>query len=785
MTGAFHFELKFIPMFCKNFLLNVLFCALPLLATSQVTSSITIIPQPASAFARDGQFELKSDTRIYFPEGKKDWETAVQYFMAIAQTATGYQITAQPFKGALQNLATNGIYFQPDETIGQDEGYRIEVSPGTILVKARTAAGAFYAVQSLRQMFPPQFSSPTPVSGVAWKIPCCSMTDYPRFAYRGLHLDVGRNFFPVSFIKRYIDLLALHKYNRFHWHLTEDQGWRIEIKKYPKLQTVAACRKETVVGHAGDKPARYDGKPYCGYYTQAEIKEVVEYARKRFVTIVPEIEMPGHAQAALAAYPELGCTGGPYETATTWGVFPEVFCAGNEKTFQFLDDVLAEVCPLFPGQYVHIGGDECPKDRWKVCPKCQARMKGENLKDEHELQSYFIRRAEKMLAKHGKKLIGWDEILEGGLAPTATVMSWRGIEGGIAAAKAGHDAIMTPSSFCYFDYYQTDPSNEPLAIGGLLTLDKVYGYEPVPAELTEEEARHILGGQGNVWTEYITTPEYVDYMVYPRACALSEVLWTPKNKKNYLDFARRLKVHFGRMDALGVNYAKSFYDIRSNYNGGFALLSCVDRSIQIKYTLDGNEPKLTSAGYYSPIHLQKTSTIKAIPVLDGKVVGKTLTITYYVHKAAGKTYTMTKQPDQYTGGERLALTNGVTGAAKSWTNWVGLVNHDIDPVIDFGAATTFSRVTTHFLNNKASWVYPPRSIEVLASDDGVNFTSLGKKTFDSEGMAGSGIETVVFDTPGATGRYLKLVGQTFGMIPNGATGAGNGAWLFMDEIIVE
>lgn len=778
--------LKSIPMFCKNLLLNLLFCTLPLLSSGQVTSSITIIPQPASAFSREGQFELKPDTRIYFPEGKKDWETAAQYFMAIAQTSTGYQLVGQPFKSVLQNPAANGIYFQPDEAIEQNEGYKIEISPATILVRARTAAGAFYGVQSLRQMFPAQFNSPVPVNDVAWKTPCCVVTDYPRFAYRGLHLDVGRNFFPVEFIKRYIDLLALHKYNRFHWHLTEDQGWRIEIKKYPKLQTVAACRKETVVGHVNDKPARYDGKTYCGYYTQEEVKEVVEYARKRFVTIVPEIEMPGHAQAALAAYPELGCTGGPYETATTWGVFPEVFCAGNEKTFQFLDDVLAEVCPLFPGEYVHIGGDECPKDRWKVCPKCQQRLRDENLKDEHELQSYFIRRAEKMLAKHGKKLIGWDEILEGGLAPSATVMSWRGIEGGIAAAKAGHDAIMTPTSFCYLDYYQTDPSNEPLAIGGLLPLDKVYSYEPVPAELSEEEARHILGGQGNLWTEYIASPEYVEYMVFPRACALSEVLWTPKNKKNWDDFVRRLKVHFSRMDMLGVHYARSFYDVRSNFNGGVALLSCIDRSVQIKYTIDGSEPKLTSAGYYSPLPLQKTSTIKAMAIQNGKVMGKTLSVTYYIHKASGKTYTMTKHPDQYTGGERYALTNGMVGAPKTWTNWVGLVNVNIDPVIDFGAATSFSRVTTHFLNNKSSWIYPPRSIEVLVSDDGVNFTSLAKKTFDAENMNSNGIETVVLDTPGASGRYLKVIGQTFGLVPESIAGAKDkGAWLFMDEIVVE
>ena len=762
-----------------------LLICLPLLTAGQTTSSITIIPQPVTAYGRQGQFELKPDTRIHYPQNKPDWEIAAQYFMALAQSSTGYRLIAFPYKNPISSAVENNIYFIPDESMEQAEGYKMEIYPGYIAISARTAAGAFYAVQSLRQMFPAQFNSATPVQDVAWKANCCTITDYPRFAYRGMHLDVGRHFFPVDFVKRYIDLLSLHKYNRFHWHLTEDQGWRIEIKKFPKLQTDAACRKETLVGHASDQPQKFDGKQYCGYYTQEEVKEIVEYARKRFVTIVPEIEMPGHSQAALAAYPELGCTGGPYETASSWGVFPEVYCAGNEKTFEFLDGVLAEVCSLFPGQYIHIGGDECPKDRWHACPKCQQRMKDEKLKDEHELQSYFIRRVEKTLAKYGKKLIGWDEILEGGLAPSATVMSWRGIDGGIAAAKAGHDAIMTPGSHCYFDYYQGDPSNEPLAIGGFLTLEKVYSYEPVPDSLTEAEARHILGAQGNVWTEYMDTPGYVEYMVYPRACALSEVVWSPKKKRNWDDFTRRLKTHFGRLEVLNVPYSKCFFDIKSSFSGGFVTLSCSDRSAQIKYTRDGTEPKVTSSGFYSPIPLEQTATVKAVAVQAGKILGKVLSVRYYVHKAYGKMYTQSKQPGQYSGGERYALTNGIQGALKSWNNWVGLVNSDFDPVIDFGAPTDFSRVTTHFINNKSSWIYPPRSIEVLVSDDGQNFTALAKKTFDPDRMTGVSLETVVFDTPGARSRYLKVVAQTYGVIPPAAAGGGNGAWLFLDEILVD
>ncbi|MBL7798068.1 MAG: family 20 glycosylhydrolase [Saprospiraceae bacterium] len=770
----------------KNKVLLFVFLFASAYAFGQISSAITVIPQPVRGFVKEGKFELKADTRIYYPQGQADWEMVAQYFMAVAQASTGFQLVAQPYKAPIGQPRVNGIYFIPDNNVEYREGYQLEVMPNShVAIRAQTAAGAFYGMQSLRQLFPPRFNSSQVVKDSTWTAPGCVVTDNPRFGYRGMHLDVARHFFPVEFVKRYIDLLAMHKFNRFHWHLTDDQGWRIEIKKYPKLQTVASCRKETVVGHANDAPAKYDGKQHCGYYTQAEIKEVVEYARKRFITIVPEIEMPGHAMAALAAYPELGCTGGPYDVATTWGIFNDVFCAGNDKTFEFITGVLDEVCALFPGEYIHVGGDECPKDRWKACSKCQNRMKTEGIKDEHELQSYFIRRAGQVLAKHKKKLIGWDEILEGGLAPSATVMSWRGTEGGIAAVREGHNAIMSPGSHCYFDHYQSDPANEPLAISGFTTVQRVYEYEPIPATLSEEEGRLILGAQGNVWTEYMDNQSHLDYMVFPRAFALSEVLWTPASKKTWGDFARRLKHHFKVLEVLGVNYAKSIYDVKSNFSGGYVTLTTGDRTTQIKYTRDGSEPKNTSSGFYSPIGLQQSSTIKAAAFLDGKQVSKTLTVRYLVHKALGKPYTLTKQPDQYSGGERHGLTNGITGALRSWNNWIGVTGSDLDPVIDFGATTEFNKVTTNFLNAKSSWIYPPRSIEIFVSEDGQNFTSLGKKNIDTEGLKGDTVEAVVFSTPGAKGRYLKLVAQTFGAIPGDASGAGNNAWLFLDEIVVE
>lgn len=748
-------------------------------------TAVSIIPKPANLEVGTGYFTLKADTRIFYPKGQFDWEKVATYMLTTLRPATGFPLVAQPLSGPLANPRPNSIYLVSDETQAEAEGYTLSVEPNSIVVRARTAAGAFYAVQTLRQLLPTAIFSSQKVANAAWKIPVCHVDDTPRFAYRGLHLDVGRHFMPVSFVKEYIDVLAAHKMNRFHWHLTEDQGWRIEIKKYPKLQSVAACRNETLVGHYKDQPHRYDGKRYCGYYTQAEIKEVVDYAAERFVTIVPEIEMPGHSLAALAAYPELGCTGGPYQVGSKWGVYDDVYCAGNEQVFKFLDDVLSEVTALFPGKYVHIGGDECPKARWKTCSKCQARIKKENLHDEHELQSYFIKRAEKMLSKYGKRLIGWDEILEGGLPETATVMSWRGTEGGIAAAKAGHDVVMTPGSHVYFDHYQADPAAEPLAIGGLTTLEKTYSYEPIPEVLSETEAKHVLGAQGNVWTEYLATPDQVEYMAYPRASALAEVLWSPTEGRQWTDFAQRIKVHFQRLEALGLHYAKSYFNIRSVYTGGKVGLIANDSDLEIRYTTDGTPPKATSSLYKVPFTLPKTTTIQAVAFQKGKQVGVPLKVTYTVHKASGKTYWLTKAPEKYTGGEQYALTNGVLGSSKSWDNWVGLVGKDLDPVIDFQTSTTFTKVTARFLSGRQDRIYPPTSVQILVSDDGNYFTPVTERVVDASRIGGNEVGEMVIDKLNAKGRYLKVVARNVGLVPAGMPGAGNGAWVFMDEVIVE
>lgn len=500
-----------------------------------------IIPVPSKQTMVDGQFVLNSSTGVNYNE---TFKVSAEFLKSFIEDGSSIK---------LQN--SNDISFIKDSTITNPEGYKLNITPGNIEIKANTDQGAFYAVQSLRQILPPEFENGSYKEDNV-SIPCVSIEDEPHFKYRGMHLDVGRHMFPVAFIKKYIDAIAMLKMNTFHWHLTEDQGWRIEIKKYPKLQEVSAYRNETLIGHYGDDPIRYDGKRYGGYYTQEEIKDVVAYAQQRFVTIIPEIEMPGHSQAAIAAYPELGCTGNQFNVVTTWGVFDEIYCSKDE-TFNFLEDVLDEVMELFPSKYIHIGGDEAPKTRWKACKVCQQRIKDEGLKDEHELQSYFISRIEKYLNSKGRQIIGWDEILEGGLAPNATVMSWRGIDGAIEAAKQHHNVILTPGDYCYFDKYQSeDIDKEPLAIGGYLPLEKVYNFNPVPEALTPEESIYVLGAQANVWTEYILDSKQVEYMVFPRILAMSEVDWSYLNNKDYSNFELRVKYFFKRLDALDINYAK-------------------------------------------------------------------------------------------------------------------------------------------------------------------------------------------------------------------------------------
>ena len=535
------------PRLILSSVLTVIFFAATLIAAANVTP---VIPAPADAEALPGQFQLTSAGRIL---AGGEFKNEAQLLAARLRAATGFalKIKSAAAKPAAADilLTTNGA----DAALGP-EGYELSVTTNGVVIRAATAAGIFYGAQSLLQLLPPEIFSAKPVRDLAWTVPCVEISDSPRFVWRGFMLDVSRHFFTKAEVKRVLDLMALYKLNTFHWHLVDDQGWRIQIKKYPKLTSVGAWRDAIGFGLASNSATAYDkhGR-YGGFYTQRDIREVVAYAAARHITVVPEIEMPGHSSAALIAYPQFACPGVKFAMPAKGGVFTGVYCAGNDATFTFLENVLAEVAPLFPGKYLHIGGDEVVKSNWMACAECQARIKAGGLKNEHELQSYFIGRIEKIVNAQGKSIIGWSEIREGGLAPSAALMDWIG--GGAESAASGHDVVMTPTKYCYFDHYQsTNRAAEPKAIGGFLPLKQVYQFEPLPEKLAPEFQAHVLGGQANLWTEYIPNLRQVEYMMFPRLGALAEVDWSPKAARDWDDFQTRAALNEKRLAALGVNY---------------------------------------------------------------------------------------------------------------------------------------------------------------------------------------------------------------------------------------
>ena len=693
-------------------------------------------------------------------------------------------------RSILEKETTNHQSFilENDLEIGK-EGYIIKIDKNRLEVKASTEIGFFYAIQTLMQLMPPQVYQKDFNENSVVELPCCEIKDFPRFPYRGLHLDVSRHFFPVSFIKKYIDLMAIHKMNFFHWHLTDDQGWRIEIKKYPKLQELASRRNETWIGHY-NSGLGYDKTPYGGYYTQEEVKEIVEYAKSKYVTIVPEIEMPGHALAAITAYPEFSCTGGPHQVAGTWGVFDDVFCT-TDVTFEFLQNILEEVITMFPySPYIHIGGDECPKTRWKECPKCQKRIKEEGLKDEKELQTYFVNRISRFIESKGRHVIGWDEVLEGGIPQDVIIMSWRGEDGAIQAVNQNHFAIMTPNGNMYLDYYQGVPESEPIAIGGFLPLSRVYEYDPIPKVISEQKAHFILGVQGNLWTEYIATPEHVEYMIFPRAAAVAEIGWSPKENKNYQNFLHRLTTHFKRLDQLNVNYSKSHYAIKAstqwstNAKKPQIELTSECKDCEIRYTLNGTTPTMKSELYLSPLLFSKNIEIKAQAFRNGTPFSPVYSEKLILHKATGKPYRMENVNPSYSGGHPYALTDGIVAKSNAWNRWVGTLGKDMDIQIDLLEVMAIHKISIQFYNAPDSWIYGPTEVTFYTSNNGNDWLEIEKKVWNDAEYQLKGIKEVLF-LKNTSFRFIRIVAKSIGKIPIGAQGEGNDAHLFCNEIVVE
>ena len=785
-----------------------------LLSTS-IAQTISIIPQPASLKQPKiaANFTITPATVIVL-EGSNLENIAGLLNDYLQQF---YTLKLKVVKNSVSNNVIRLNYERFDNPI--PGAYQMTVNTKGIYVAGDNENGVFYGIQTLIQLLPVQEAN-YKMRPAKLAIPYVTIEDAPRFGYRGMHLDVARHFFPVNVVKKYIDLLAHHKLNKFHWHLTDDQGWRIEIKKYPKLTQVGSKRNGTIID-------RYpgtgnDNTPHGGFYTQEQIKEVVKYAADRYITVIPEIEMPGHASAAIAAYPQLSCfpdekTAIPdnmiSKTSTlrqsqgdkklvqeTWGVFEDVFCP-SDYTFNFLQDVMDEVIALFPSQYIHIGGDECPKEAWKRSAFCQQLIKEKGLKDEHGLQSYFIQRMEKYLNSKGKKIIGWDEILEGGLAPNATVMSWRGEQGGIDAAKQKHNVIMTPGNPVYFDHSQSE-NEDSVTIGGYNPIEKVYAYEPIPKELNEDEAKYILGAQANLWTEYITNPSKLEYMLLPRLAALSEILWSAKEKRNWDDFERRLQVQFKRYDFWKANYSKAYFDLKAtvlpteNHEGVRWAIHHKRGPSRVLMIWTKNKDKDTI-----PLGDFNSETINAIISKSGffeiqgfnpeafenkTVLRFTTEQKFSFSKATGKKITLTKEASKnYPGDGAFTLVNGVQnekGLAKA-KEFLGFNGTDCEAIIDLGKTAVVSNVIIHSLHQKGSWIWRPQTLEVFSSADGIDFSVLGlTDDFLSTTKAGNGTMTVSFNT--VETKFIKLKVTNWGQIPTGEAGAGNKAWLFVDEVEV-
>ena len=769
----------------KKRIFGALMLCLGFLSCSEKSSvaDYRVIPLPQEIVKEQGDgFVLDKSTSIVYTDGAEMKRNA-EFLAEFIKENTGLEL-ATVMSNSSMPKAINLVIGNSVENM---EGYCLTADNNRIEIVSSSPAGVFYGIQTLRKSLPV-----TECSEIL--MPAVTIKDSPRFAYRGAHLDVSRHFFTTDSIKRFIDMLALHNLNRFHWHLTDDQGWRIEIKKYPKLTTVAAERDETVIGR---NSGEYDGVHYGPFfYTQEECREIVEYAAERHITVIPEIDLPGHMQAALAAYPEYGCTGGPYEVWKMWGVSDNVLCAGNDATLSFIEDVLSEVIEVFPSEYIHIGGDECPKTQWEKCPKCQARIKALGIKGDKKhsaemyLQSFVINHAEKFLNSKGRNIIGWDEILEGGLAPNATVHSWRGVEGGIEAAKQGHDCIMSPTTFMYFDYYQTKyTDDEPLAIGGYVPVEKVYSFEPVNDTLSTDVKKHIIGVQANLWSEYVPTFSHVEYMELPRMAALCEVQWCKPENRDFQDFKQRLLPLFGIYEKRQYNYARHILDIEEKFTtdlekGAIVIeLKTLD-NIPVYYTLDGSEPTTESDRYTKPLEIKESCTLKAKGIGER---GETRLFSEEIsfNKATAKPITLLQDIHKnYVFDGEITLVDGLKGSPNYRTGrWLGFCETDLEAVIDLKQEEEISSVSFNTSVDKGDWVFDVLGITVSVSNDGKNFTEVFNESYpDLTAEDENKIYSHRVEFTPVKARFVKILALSDRDMPEWHGGKGYPAFIFVDEL---
>ena len=775
----------------KHILLTTIFSFFALSCTVQEPATIEVVPYPNNVDMKAGTFNITGAEVGYDPAFDQLTVKAITRFCNQVSAVTGQDVVAAV------GSTRKGISFVMDRSM-PEEAYSLNISKNGVKIKASSLNGVIYAIQTIKQMLPVEIYGNMEASDKDWTLPCCKINDAPRFAYRGEHLDEARHFYGMDEVKKILDLMEIHKMNTLHWHLTDDQGWRVEIKKYPKLTEVGSIRKETLVGHI-NWSRTFDGKPYGEglWYSQEQIKEIIEYAAERGIDIIPEIDLPGHMLAALTAYPELGCTGGPYDVWGMWGIADDVLCAGKEEVMVFLEDVLAEVADLFPSEYVHIGGDECPKVRWEKCPLCQAKIKELGLEDddrfhaEHYLQSYVMKRMSDFLGARGKKVIGWDEILEGEVADNAIVMSWRGTEGGIEAAKLGHDAIMTPNTYCYIDYYQSlDSSEEPLGQGGYLPVEKVYSYEPFIDEMTPEQKKHIIGVQTNLWTEYIPTAEHLEYMLLPRMTAISEVQWCEADNKDWKRF-RESADHFAAVyEQLGFNYATHIFRTTGfvsvdNETGAVLMNFETQGDAPVRYTTDGSEPTEESALYEGPIEVKGSYVIKGKAFREN-IQDKTFSKEFKAHKAMGKKAVLGTSPSpHYTYDAPGLLVNGVRGPfnfrSGDWAGWAG---NPFEVTIDMDGES-YSSVTVGSVVVKYDWIFNPQKIVVSVSEDGKTFSEVASACYEAEGENDpNDLKEYTVTFPETSAKYMRVWAEPVTSIPAWHSGVGGAAFLFVDEIVV-